>query len=103
MAKGCCQLLHSLHCKCMQCGGYLRQGQTQGESSHQQQMRLDPRHRSVRTAHWVNGLVCFQEVLGLHPKTAHGVNHSLCDEQGQRWRERERESLKRLPLIGTYT
>lgn len=75
------QGLYSFHWLCMcvfVCGGYLRQGQSQGQSTHQQQMRLDPHHRPVCTAHWVDWLVCLQVVLGLNPKPTHSVNDRLC-------------------------
>lgn len=78
------------------CGGYLRQGQTQGESPDQQQMSFDPHHCSVCTAYWVDWLVCLQVRLGLDPKTAHSVDHCLCERRirGETKRQKKEEITK---------
>lgn len=57
---------------------YLRQSQSQGERSHQQQMGLDPHHGPVGAANRVDHLVGVQVLLGLDAETAHGVDHRLC-------------------------
>lgn len=83
----------------IKCGAYLGQGQTQGKCPHEQQMGLDPHHSSVRTARWVDRLVCLQIILGLNPETAHSVYHCLHVRQ----KKATSVKVRKIAMMTTHT